>query len=125
MISLLLFLIYVVIDAIYDKDRILKKREVHTIRQYAIRITVILLFAILGAGIGDSRICFLAFTAIYWATFDIMIGGFLKEDVFYLSDKGLDGFQLRHGGQPAWFVWKAIMALAGAAYIINPNLFYY
>jgi hypothetical protein len=120
MIELTLFLIYVMIDAIIDKDMILKRRNVHTIGQYILRGLIIGMYGVLWRGGYIDVLCLIL---IYWFWFDGFFGYIYKGNIFYLSRKGLDGLQLRYMGQPAWFWFKFILAFGAATYIINPNLY--
>jgi hypothetical protein len=129
MISLLLFLIYVMVDAIYDKEMIKHEIDVHTDRQYFVRGVLVLCFSLFNTTapyVWESLVLsVLSYIVLYWFVFDSFFGYIFKKNIFYLSEKGIDGLQLRLMGQPAWFWFKFILALGGAAYIINPSLYQY
>jgi hypothetical protein len=122
MISIILFLIFVAIDAIVDKDLIRQEKDVHTLKQYILRGVIITLFAVFT----PDRIfilSLLSYCLVYWWSFDAVMGILLKRNPLYLGDGFLDELQKNSLGVLPWFFFKALAALGGAIYIIKPSLY--
>lgn len=120
MISFLLFLLFVAIDAIKDKDMIHEEVDVHTVKQYVFRAMFIAAFALFTPD-RHIAVSLLSYLAIYWWSFDAFMGYLLKKDVFYLGDGKLDKFQKNGLGVLPWFFFKLLFAFGGAVYIIKPS----
>lgn len=59
---------------------------------------------------------------IFWFLFDYSLNLLRGKELLYLSDKGVDALQKKYPGAFPWFVWKAILALAGGSIILQPEL---
>jgi hypothetical protein len=121
---LIILLIGIIADAIIDNNLIRKKKNVHTIAQYTVRIGAIIVLAGFFSMWYDNTYALYSWILshfIYWFFFDTILNLIRKKPITYLSERGMDYWQKPH---IVFFVLKAIFAAVSVAYFFDQDLFY-